>query len=84
MWRKGPVTGEMGGSDPAEWRLYHSSYESTSWSMNQAQKHQRHGNFPGRVCNPKSNDPREDLEKKIVETRSQECLYNLHLAIPEV
>ena len=73
----------MGGSDPAEWHLYHSSYESLSWSMNQAQKHQRHGNFPRRVCNPKSNDPREALET-IVETISQECIYNLHLAIPEV
>ena len=83
MWRKGPVPGEMGGSDPAEQHVYHSSYESSSWSMNQAQKHPWHGNFPRRVCNPKSNDPREDLEK-IVEMISQEYLYNLHLAILEV
>lgn len=53
----------MGASGPSEWKLYHSSYESSSYSMNRAQKHQRHGNFPRMVCNPKSNGPGEDLEK---------------------
>lgn len=35
--------------------------ESSAYSMSQAQKHQRPGNFPRTVCNPKSNGPREDL-----------------------
>lgn len=37
--------------------------ESSAYSVSQAQKHQKLGNFPRMVCKPKSNGPGEDLGK---------------------
>lgn len=42
-----------------------SGSEVSSYSVNQAQKYQEHGNFPRLPYNPKSNGPGEDLENAL-------------------
>lgn len=42
-----------------------SGSEVSSYSVNQTQKYQEHGNFPRLPYNPKSNGPGEDLENAL-------------------